>query len=127
MSYTRVYFGRIPRDTEIRDLETLCAKYGRVRDVKVLNGFGFVEFDDPRDASDAVRGLDRTRFLGESIQVEPARGGRRDRERDGPRRERSSTSGPRGTGEYRLRVTNLPRGTSWQYAMRFGEVVFWLL
>ena len=50
----------------MRDLEGLCTKYGRVRDVRVLNGYGFVEFDDPRDAADAVRGLDRTKFLGES-------------------------------------------------------------
>ncbi|TPX31300.1 hypothetical protein SmJEL517_g05353 [Synchytrium microbalum] len=133
MSYTRVYFGRIPRDTEVRDLEGLCGKYGRVRDCKVLNGFGFVEFDDPRDAADAVRGLDRTRFLGErwmgaidavshgfsasvapNIQVEPARGGRRDRDDRGPPRDRPRGNGPRGTGEFRLKIGGLPRGTSWQ-------------
>lgn len=65
MSYSRVYFGRLPRDAEARDVEKLASEFGRIRDVRLLTGFAFVEFDDSRDARDAVRELDGCRFMGE--------------------------------------------------------------
>ena len=95
-------------------------------DVRVLNGFGFVEFDDPRDADYAVRDFDGTMFMGDRIIVQPAKQPLRrdrDRERDPygpPRRPRGfdmrGPRGPRGPrrGMYRLIVFNLPPGTSWQ-------------
>ena len=49
------------------DLEDSFAKYGPVRNVWVARrppGFAFVEMEDPRDAEDAVRGLDGTRVCG---------------------------------------------------------------
>ena len=32
-------------------------------------GFGFIEFKDPRDADNALNGLDGTEFMGREIQV----------------------------------------------------------
>ena len=49
------------------DLEDAFSKYGPVRNVWVARrppGFAFVEMEDPRDADDAVRGLDGTRVCG---------------------------------------------------------------
>jgi hypothetical protein len=43
----------------------LVEKYGRFRDVRILQGFGFVEFDDNRDADDVVKDLDGRDFMGE--------------------------------------------------------------
>jgi RNA recognition motif-containing protein len=65
MSFSRVYFGRLPRDAESRDIEKLASEFGRIRDVRLLTGFAFVEYDDPRDAKDCVRELDGSRFMGE--------------------------------------------------------------
>ena len=47
----------------------LVEKYGRFRNVRILQGFGFVDFDDYRDADDAVKGLDGRDFLGERYLV----------------------------------------------------------
>jgi RNA recognition motif-containing protein len=44
----RVYVGKLPRGYRTRDLEDLFYKYGRINDVTVRDGFGFVEFDDER-------------------------------------------------------------------------------
>jgi splicing factor, arginine/serine-rich 4/5/6 len=66
---SRVYFGKLPRDCRDNDLEKLAKEFGRVRDVRLLQGFGFIEFEDSRDASDAVKELDGSRFMGERYYI----------------------------------------------------------
>ena len=44
----RVYIGNIPSNARERDLEKFFKGYGRLREVIVKNGYGFVEFDDYR-------------------------------------------------------------------------------
>lgn len=61
----RVYIGRLPRDASRRDLEDLFKEYGRILDVTVKSGFGFVEFQDKIDAEDAVHDIHDTKFLGQ--------------------------------------------------------------
>jgi len=63
----KVYIGGLRDDANRYDLEDSFAKYGPVRNVWVARrppGFAFVEMEDPRDAEDAVRGLDGTRVCG---------------------------------------------------------------
>ena len=53
-------------------MEDSFAKYGPVRNVWVARrppGFAFVEMEDPRDAEDAVRGLDGTRVCGSRLNM----------------------------------------------------------
>ena len=40
--------GNVPYKTRERDIEKFFKSYGRLRDVVIKNGFGFVEFDDDR-------------------------------------------------------------------------------
>ncbi|KAI8809132.1 hypothetical protein BJ742DRAFT_806441 [Cladochytrium replicatum] len=125
MSGSRVYFGRLPRDCTERELERLARDFGRVKDIRLLSGFGFVEFDDKRDARDCIEKLDGSKLMGERIQVEQARG-----ERGGGRRGDRDGSPPRRSfrGNFRLIVEHLPSRTSWQdlkdLMRRAGEVVF---
>lgn len=71
---TRVYVGNLPQDVREREVEDLFYKYGKIRaiDLKFTArppSFGFVEFDDPRDAEDAVRGRDGYDFYGNRLRV----------------------------------------------------------
>ncbi|CDW53192.1 RRM 1 domain containing protein [Trichuris trichiura] len=50
---------------EIReyDVEDFFKGYGKIRDINLKQGYGFVEFDDHRDASDAVHDLNGKHLL----------------------------------------------------------------
>lgn len=104
-----------------------------------------MEFEDCRDADDAVYELNGKELLGERVVVEPARGqvrgGHRDRYDDRRRGGRysdrnrskrnsrsSSRYGPPLRTEYRLIVENLSSRVSWQdlkdYMRQAGEVTY---
>lgn len=152
MGEYKVYLGNIPDDTRDRDVEKLFKGYGRIRNVviKVSHNdnclidrklivvfqrneqgtYGFCEFDDMRDAQDAVKDLDGSRFLGGRVKVEHARdsragGGSRSRGRS-PMRRKGNPPGKR-TG-YKLIVENLSTRTSWQdlkdYMRQAGEIMY---
>jgi len=59
----KVYVGDLERDVSERDLEKVFREFGSIRSVWVARnppGFAFIEFEDERDAADAVRELDGT-------------------------------------------------------------------
>ena len=62
---SRVYIGGLPERAGARDIEKLFEKYGRVRGINVKSGFAFIEYEDGRDADDAVYDLDGKNFMGE--------------------------------------------------------------
>lgn len=116
-----MYLGDIPTDVRERDVEDFFKDFGKIRDITMKTGYAFVEFDDDRDADDAVYELDNKRWEdGKRVRVEMAkddwkggkggysgRGGR-GFGRSGQRR------GPPERSDYRLLVHNVPRNTSWQ-------------
>jgi len=71
-----------------QELEDAFSYYGPLRNVWVARnppGFAFVEFDDPRDAEDAVRGLDGRSICGRRVRVEMSSGKSKSRFRSPPR------------------------------------------
>ncbi|KAF7727485.1 hypothetical protein EC973_007463 [Apophysomyces ossiformis] len=52
-----LFIGRIPREMNPRDLEDRFSKFGKITRLDVKQGFGFVEFEDKRDAEDALTGV----------------------------------------------------------------------
>jgi len=136
---TRVYIGGLPYRVKERDIERFFRGYGKLREVLIKNGYGFVEFEDYRDADDAVYELNGKELCGERVTVERAKGSPRARGR-GPSAGRSPRNGrdygrsdfrsPRQSGrggdnppprygpptrtDYRLVVENLSTRVSWQ-------------
>ncbi|CAD5232064.1 unnamed protein product [Bursaphelenchus xylophilus] len=150
---TRIFFGRLPFRTTERDIEHFCRGFGTINDVILKKGFGFVDFENPRDAEDVVYELNGKELLGSRIVVEnckpghkpfasggSSRGGGRDRDRDrdyrgGDRGDRDrrqpkwlSKYGPPEQTRHRLVVENLSTRCSWQdlkdMMRAIGEVTY---
>uniref|UniRef100_A0A672HGM5 RRM domain-containing protein n=1 Tax=Salarias fasciatus TaxID=181472 RepID=A0A672HGM5_SALFA len=75
---SRVYIGRLSYRAREKDVERFFKGYGKILEVDLKNGYGFVEFDDPRDADDAVYDLNGKDLCGERVIVEHTKGPRRD-------------------------------------------------
>uniref|UniRef100_H2TZF3 RRM domain-containing protein n=1 Tax=Takifugu rubripes TaxID=31033 RepID=H2TZF3_TAKRU len=75
---SRVYIGRLSYRARENDVERFFKGYGKILEVDLKNGYGFVEFDDPRDADDAVYDLNGKELCGERVIVEHTKGPRRD-------------------------------------------------
>ena len=115
----KVYVGNLPDHIRFRDLKDLFYKYGKVVDVDLHHRrgatFAFVQFEDIRDAEDAVTERDGYPFEGFNIRVEfphsssRGRGGRP----GGYRGSGGGRFGNRPKG-HQLMVSGLPPTGSWQ-------------
>ncbi|XP_068598331.1 serine/arginine-rich splicing factor 3a [Brachionichthys hirsutus] len=83
----KVYVGNLGSNGNKTELERTFGYYGSLRSVWVARnppGFAFVEFEDHRDASDAVRELDGRSICGCRVRVELSTGQKRSRSRGPP-------------------------------------------
>ncbi|KAG6435150.1 hypothetical protein SASPL_100018 [Salvia splendens] len=122
-----LYVGNLPGDVRERE-------YGPIVhiDLKIPPrppGYAFVEFEESRDAEDAIRGRDGYDFDGHRLRVELAHGGRGN---SSSADRHTGSRGPRGgvsrRSEYRVLITGLPQSASWQdlkdHMRRAGDVCF---
>ncbi|CAJ0944032.1 unnamed protein product, partial [Mesorhabditis belari] len=80
MAAGKVYVGGLPDDATSKEIEDAFYKFGRIYKVWVARrppGFAFVEYEDQRDAEDAVRAMDGARVCGARVRVELSHGRRR--------------------------------------------------
>lgn len=116
----RLYLGRLPTDARPEDVQKHFDGYGKIVDCRVMTGFGFVEFEHPRDAGEVVDAFNGKGFMGQSsIIVEFAKDTRR-------REERFDRAPPpprvvRRPPGIRIEVTGISRDTSWQDLKDFGR------
>ncbi|KAI4374341.1 hypothetical protein MLD38_012348 [Melastoma candidum] len=131
-----VYVGNLPGDIREREVEDLFKKYGPVVhiDLKIPPrppGYAFVEFEDARDAEDAIRGRDGYDFDGHRLRVELAHGGRghpSSSDRHSSYGGGRASHGASRRSEFRVLITGLPSSASWQdlkdHMRRGGDVCF---
>ncbi|MGH0132308.1 UNVERIFIED_CONTAM: hypothetical protein FKN15_050517 [Acipenser sinensis] len=142
MSGCRVFIGRLSPHARERDVEKFFKGFGHIREINLKNGFGFVEFDDHRDADDAVYELNGKELCSERVTIEHARsprgrggggaggggGGRFSPRFSSYRQSRGSMYGPPVRTEHRIIVENLSSRISWQdlkdMMRKVGEVTF---
>ncbi|GAA0173874.1 RNA splicing factor [Lithospermum erythrorhizon] len=124
-----IYVGNLPGDIRESEVEDLFYKYGPIVEIDLKipprpPGYAFVEFEDSRDAEDAIHGRDGCEFDGHRLRVELAHGGRGSSSND----RHSSRGGLSRRSEYRVLITGLPSSASWQdlkdHMRRAGDVCF---
>jgi len=116
-----VYVGNLPQVVSTKDVEDLFDKFGHIVNIDLKRGrgtpFAFLEFEDPRDAEDAVNKRDGYNFDGNRIRVEFPRNvtrGHESRPRLGLGVGGPGIRRPKGRSEYRVLVSGLPSSGSWQ-------------
>ena len=58
VSDRRLYLGNLPRDVTKEDIANHFKEGpGTITETKIMNGFGFIEYEDPADARDVVPGI----------------------------------------------------------------------
>jgi len=134
----RLYLGRLPTDARSEDVAQLFEGYGRIVDCRVMtgssdkrnpsstklnqpsSGFGFVEFENSKDAEDAVQQFNGKPFMGVNIVVEFAKESRPRRDVYEGERHHGAPRSRRPPG-IRLIVSGVSRDTSWQDLKDFGR------
>ena len=76
----KLYVGNLAYAATIEELKEAFAKFGAIREVKIVNGpdgrskgFGFIEFENADDAIDAINGMNEQEFKGRKLVVDHAR------------------------------------------------------
>ncbi|UJR37713.1 hypothetical protein I4U23_030408 [Adineta vaga] len=80
-----LYIRGLAEKVRYDDLKKIFSRYGRIVDITLpldyytrdAKGYGFVEYEESRDAEEARHALDRYRLLGRELEVEFARGDRK--------------------------------------------------
>ncbi|KAK9919894.1 hypothetical protein M0R45_028468 [Rubus argutus] len=131
-----IYVGNLPADIRMREIEDVFMKYGPIVDIDLKipprpPGYAFIEFEDPRDADDAIYGRDGCNFDGYRLRVELAHGRRghsSSADRYSSYSRSSSSRGASRRSDYRVLVTGLPSSASWQdlkdHMRQAGDVCF---
>jgi len=73
----KIFVGDLKPQTQEREVEEAFAKFGQLKNCFVARapgGFGFVEFEDPRDAAEAVKALNGSIINGAAIRTEISHG-----------------------------------------------------
>ncbi|KAL6236898.1 hypothetical protein BDW75DRAFT_238838 [Aspergillus navahoensis] len=91
---------------------------GKITEIKLMNGFGFIEYEDAMDARDIVPAFHGSDFKGERLTVQFARGPRRKENFPAPT-DRPNLPRPRRT-IFRMIISGLPE-TSWQDLKDFAR------
>jgi arginine/serine-rich splicing factor 7 len=82
--HSQIFVTKLPRDTTRDDLKDWFKKFGKIREVTLKRGYGFLEFYDRHDASDAIDKMNGERIDGNRLVVEKV----------SDKRERRSSRGP---------------------------------
>jgi len=101
-----LYVRGLAAKVRYEDMKKIFGRYGRIVDITLpldyytrdAKGYGFVEYEESRDAEEALHALDRYRLLGRELEVEFARGDRKTPSEMRAREKESRHSGGRGGG-----------------------------
>lgn len=69
---TQVFITKLAREVTEEDLRKNFRKFGKIKEVTLKRGFGFVDYEDYKCAQDAIDEMHGSKLLGQKIVVEMA-------------------------------------------------------
>ncbi len=69
---SQIFVAKLISGVREKDLDYEFRRFGSIKNVQVKRGYAFIEFEDYRDAEDAIREMDGKRFEGNRIVVQAA-------------------------------------------------------
>jgi RNA recognition motif-containing protein len=112
---TTLYIGNLDHAATVGDLHREFDRFGKVKEVWIARkppGFAFVEYEDERDASDAVKDMDGRWILDKKIRVEISRKG--SAAPPAVNNTEPRARGPPTRSEHRIKITGLADNVSWK-------------
>ena len=70
----QIFVAKLSPSIHKRELEYEFRKFGRIRTLQLKRGYAFIEFEDYRDADDAIHEMNGRRINGQKIVVQAAHG-----------------------------------------------------
>jgi len=71
---TQIYVARFPSRTRNDDLEEAFKKFGKIKDLVMKGQYAFIDYEDAKDAEDAIQEMDNKEFDGVKLIVEASVG-----------------------------------------------------
>ena len=68
----QIFIAKLNPRVREKDLDRLFSKYGNIKNILIKSGYAFIEYDNYKDAEDAVRHMDGKTIEGQRIVVEHA-------------------------------------------------------
>ena len=68
----QIFIAKLNPRVREKDLDRLFSKYGNIKNILIKSGYAFIEYDNYKDAEDAVRHMDGKTIESQRIVVEHA-------------------------------------------------------
>jgi len=67
---TQIFIAKLSSYVREKDLEYEFRRYGTIRNVELKRGYAFIEYENYKDADEAIREMDGRKFEGNRIVVQ---------------------------------------------------------
>jgi len=68
----QVFVAKLSSSLREKDLDYEFRRFGTIKNIQLKRGYAFVEYEDYKDAEDAIKEMDGKRFEGQRIVVQSA-------------------------------------------------------
>ena len=69
----QIFIAKLTSGVRERDLDDEFRRFGAIRNVELKRGYAFIEYENYRDADDAIKEMDSRKFDGNRIIVQHSR------------------------------------------------------
>jgi arginine/serine-rich splicing factor 4/5/6 len=69
---TQIFIAKLSSSIREKDLDYEFRRFGNIKNIQLKRGYAFIEYEDYKDAEDAVKDMDGRKFEGQKIVVQHA-------------------------------------------------------